>query len=51
MTAPSDVKAGLGTSIVQALAKELDARVDVVSDQDGTKISISHVATQAARSA
>jgi two-component sensor histidine kinase len=37
-----DVKAGLGTSIVHALAKELDARVDVVSGRGGTTISISH---------
>jgi chemotaxis protein methyltransferase CheR len=37
-----EVKSGLGTSIVQALAKELGARVDVVSDQNGTKVSITH---------
>jgi two-component sensor histidine kinase len=37
-------KAGLGTSIVQALAKELGAHVDVVSDQHGTKVSITHPA-------
>ena len=37
-------KAGLGTSIVQALAKELGARVDVVSDSHGTKVSITHAA-------
>lgn len=47
-----DVKAGLGTSIVQALAKELDARVDVVSSRGGTTISISHnTVTEAARAA
>ena len=47
-----DVKAGLGTSIVQALAKELDARVDVVSSRGGTTISISHnTSTEAARAA
>lgn len=39
-----EVKSGLGTSIVQALAKELGARVDVVSDQNGTKVSITHAA-------
>jgi len=34
--------AGLGTSIVQALAKELDARVDFLSDKHGTTVSIKH---------
>ncbi|MGP0090666.1 MAG: response regulator [Xanthobacteraceae bacterium] len=33
---------GLGTSIVAALAKQLDARVDVVMDPHGTKVSITH---------
>jgi two-component sensor histidine kinase len=37
-----DVKAGLGTSIVQALAKDLDASVDFVSDQHGTTVTIEH---------
>jgi two-component sensor histidine kinase len=47
-----DVKAGLGTSIVQALAKELDARVNVVSGRGGTTISISHnTSTETARAA
>ncbi len=39
-----DAKAGLGTSLVQALAKELDAHVDFVSDHNGTKVSITHAA-------
>ena len=38
----ADAKSGLGTSIVQALAKELDASVDFVSDQHGTTVSIRH---------
>ena len=39
----SDVaKAGLGTSIVEALARQLDARVSVVSKSGGTKVSIIH---------
>jgi two-component sensor histidine kinase len=33
-------KTGLGTSLVQALAKQLDARVDTVSDSDGTAVLI-----------
>src|SRR5580704_2963096 len=33
---------GLGTSIIAALAKQLDAHVDVLMDQHGTKISITH---------
>jgi hypothetical protein len=32
----------LGTSIVHALAKELDASVDFVSDKHGTTVSIKH---------
>ncbi len=35
-------KAGLGTSIVNALAQQLDAQVDVVSSERGTKVSITH---------
>jgi PAS domain S-box-containing protein len=37
-----DAKSGLGTSIVQALAKELDATVDFRSDEHGTTVSIIH---------
>jgi two-component sensor histidine kinase len=35
-------KAGLGTSIVNALAQQLDARVDVVGGQGGTILSVIH---------
>jgi two-component sensor histidine kinase len=38
----SDKKGGLGTSLVQSLAKQLDARVDTVSDDHGTAVSITH---------
>ncbi len=38
--APS--KRGLGTSIVSALASQLDARVDTVSGSKGTTVSIAH---------
>ena len=37
-------KVGLGTSIVNALANQLDARVDVVTGQGGTIVSIIHAA-------
>ena len=37
-----DATSGLGTSIVQALAKELDASVDFVSDKHGTTVTIKH---------
>jgi two-component sensor histidine kinase len=36
-------KSGLGTSIINALAQQLDARVDVVSDAQGTSVSVAHV--------
>jgi two-component sensor histidine kinase len=38
----SDAKAGLGTSIVQALAKELDASVEIVSGPQGTTVIVQH---------
>ena len=34
--------AGLGTSLIQALAKQLDARVDIASDSHGTAVSMTH---------
>ena len=46
-----DATSGLGTSIVQSLAKELDASVDFVSDKHGTTVSIKHVATPTAPTA
>jgi len=33
---------GLGTTIIEALAKQLDARVDVLMDPRGTTVSITH---------
>jgi two-component system, sensor histidine kinase PdtaS len=36
------VRAGLGTSIVQALAKQLDASVEVEPEHPGTRVSIRH---------
>jgi chemotaxis protein methyltransferase CheR len=35
-------KAGLGTSIVKALAQQLDARVEVLSGPQGTTVSVTH---------
>jgi chemotaxis protein methyltransferase CheR len=35
-------KAGLGTGIVNALAKQLDAKVDTVSGANGTTVSVTH---------
>ena len=35
-------KSGLGTSIINALAQQLDARVDVVSGPQGTSVSVTH---------
>ena len=45
----ADATSGLGTSIVQALAKDLDASVDFASDRHGTILSIKHKATPTAR--
>jgi two-component sensor histidine kinase len=33
---------GLGTSLVQALAKQLDAQLDIASDSYGTAVSMTH---------
>jgi len=41
-TAPDSAKAGLGTSIVQALAKQLGATITLVAANPGTKVSIVH---------
>ena len=38
----SEKKGGLGTSLVQSLAKQLDAKVDIVSNAHGTAVSITH---------
>ena len=37
-----ETKGGLGTSLIQSLAKQLDARVDTESDSEGTDVSITH---------
>lgn len=39
---PSDPPQGLGTSIVQALAKQLDARVEIAPAQPGTRVTVTH---------
>jgi two-component sensor histidine kinase len=36
------INPGLGTTIIEALAKQLDARVDVLMDPHGTTVSITH---------
>ena len=38
----AQAKSGLGTSIVNALAQQLEARVDVVSGPQGTSVSVTH---------
>ncbi|MDP3895150.1 MAG: sensor histidine kinase [Mesorhizobium sp.] len=43
-----EVKAGLGTSIVAALADQLQATVRIVSAEPGTSVSIVHVKSEAA---
>jgi len=41
-TGAGNGKPGLGTSLIQALAKQLDAWVDTTSDAGGTSVSITH---------
>ena len=38
----AQAKAGLGTSIIAALAQQLDARVEVLSGPQGTSVSVTH---------
>ena len=44
-------KSGLGTSIVNALAQQLDARVNVSTGPNGTIVSVTHSAFEAGRPA
>src|ERR1700686_3211319 len=44
-------KGGLGTSLVQSLAKQLDAQVDIASDFHGTAVSITHATFKSAPAA
>ena len=44
-------KGGLGTSLVQSLAKQLDAQVDIASDSHGTAVSITHATFKSALAA
>ena len=47
----SQKKGGLGTSLVQSLAKQLDAQVDIASDSHGRVISITHATFKSAPAA
>ena len=44
-TGPEVARVGLGTSIVNALAQQLDARVALVTGEGGTSVSITHIKT------
>ncbi len=50
-TNPKAGEGGLGTSLVQALTKQLDAHLDIVSDSQGTAVSITHATFRAKSSA
>ena len=41
--APDMAKAGLGTSIVQALAKQLNAQINVSDAEPGTRVTLTHM--------
>jgi PAS domain S-box-containing protein len=41
------VRSGLGTSLVQALAKQLDAQVETKTDSGGTSVSVTHATFKA----
>jgi len=42
---PADAKPGLGTSIIEALARQLSARISVTNARPGTAVSIVHTAS------
>jgi two-component sensor histidine kinase len=42
--AATRAKGGLGTTLVKALAQDLDARVEVVSGPGGVNVSLTHAA-------
>ena len=42
----SEKKGGLGTSLVKSLAKQLDARVETVSNSQGTTVTITHASSK-----
>jgi two-component sensor histidine kinase len=42
---PADLRAGLGTSIVQALARQLSATVQIAPGRPGTHVAITHAQT------
>ena len=42
--AATPAKGGLGTTLVKALAKDLDATVEVVSERGGVNVSLTHAA-------
>jgi two-component sensor histidine kinase len=42
--AATPAKGGLGTALVKALAQNLDATVEVVSDPGGVNVSLTHAA-------
>ena len=44
-TGPKVARVGLGTSIVNALAQQLDARVALVTGEGGMSVSITHIKT------
>jgi two-component sensor histidine kinase len=44
----AQAQTGLGTSIVNALAQQLDAKVEILSTRDGTTVSITHATFPAA---
>jgi chemotaxis protein methyltransferase CheR len=39
---PGGKKTGLGTSLINALAQQLDAQVEIVSSRNGTTVSLTH---------
>ena len=46
MAAESDSKPGLGTGIVEALAKQLDATVELADQAPGTKVTVAHASRE-----
>jgi len=39
---PDPVKSGLGTSLIKALAQQLEAQMEIATDSKGTTVSVTH---------
>jgi chemotaxis protein methyltransferase CheR len=39
---PGDAKSGLGTSLIKALARQIEAQIEIATGPHGTTVSVTH---------